>query len=185
MEEVLERAQHQGIASVRLVQAAYHGRSLSLYTKLGFVVREPLSVMQGPALGIRIDAYEVRAATVADLEPANTLCRQVHGHARAGELRAALEQGTATVVERGARLTGYTTGIGFFGHAVAETNADLQALIGAAPSFAGPGFLVPTRNAALVRWCLEHGLRIVQPMTLMTMGPYDEPKAAFLPSILY
>ena len=89
------------------------------------------------------------------------------------------------MVERGTRLTGYTTGIGFFGHAVAETNADLQALIGAAPSFPGPGFLVPMRNAALVRWCLEHGLRIVQPMTLMTMGPYDEPKAAFLPSILY
>ena len=185
MEEVLERAQHQGIASVRLVQAAYHARSLSLYSKLGFVVREPLSVMQGPALGKRIDACEVRAATAADLESANTLCRQVHGHARAGELRAALEQGTASVVERGARLTGYATGIGFFGHAVAETNADLQALIGAAPSFAGPGFLVPMRNAALVRWCLEHGLRIVQPMTLMTMGPYDEPKAAFLPSVLY
>src|SRR5687767_12906556 len=53
MEVVLERAQDQRIPSVRLVQAAYHGRSLSLYSKLGFVVREPLSVMQGPALGVR------------------------------------------------------------------------------------------------------------------------------------
>ncbi|HET6491417.1 MAG TPA: hypothetical protein VFG44_00435 [Burkholderiales bacterium] len=66
-----------------------------------------------------------------------------------------------------------------------ETVEDLQAPTAAAPSFAGPGLLVPTRNAELMRWCLGHGLRIVQPMTLMTMGPYEEPKGAFLPSILY
>jgi hypothetical protein len=36
MEAVLERARQQGTAALRLVQAAYHSRSLSLYTKLGF-----------------------------------------------------------------------------------------------------------------------------------------------------
>ena len=30
-----------------------------------------------------------------------------------------------------------------------------------------------------------HGLRIVQPMTLMSLGEYREPQGAFLPSILY
>jgi hypothetical protein len=45
--------------------------------------------------------------------------------------------------------------------------------------------LVPTRNAALMRWCLQHGLRIVQPMSLMTMGPYAEPNGAYLPSVLH
>jgi hypothetical protein len=35
------------------------------------------------------------------------------------------------------------------------------------------------------RWCLEHGLRIVQPMTLMSIGLYNEPQGAFLPSIVY
>jgi len=39
MEAVLERARQHGIQAVRLVEAAYHARSLSLYTKLGFVVR--------------------------------------------------------------------------------------------------------------------------------------------------
>jgi GNAT superfamily N-acetyltransferase len=185
MKAVLERAHDQAIPSVRLVQAAYHGRSLSLYTNLGFAAREPLSVMQGSALGVSIHGRAVRAATAADLDAANALCQRIHGHARAGELRAAIQQNTAMVVERGARVTGYTTGVGFFGHAVGETDEDVQALIAAAPSFAGPGFLVPTRNAALMRWCLQHGLRIVQPMTLMTTGPYEEPKGAFLPSILY
>jgi GNAT superfamily N-acetyltransferase len=185
MEAVLARANHAGIASVRLVQAAYHARSLSLYTKLGFIAREPLSVMQGPALGLGIAGYEVRPATIMDVDAANELYWCVHGHARPVALLEAIEQGTGRVVERGGRITGYTTGIGFFGHAVGETTEDLQALIGAAGAFAGPGFLVPTRNAALLRWCLDHGLRIVQPMTLMTMGPYEEPEGAFLPSVLY
>jgi GNAT superfamily N-acetyltransferase len=185
MEAVLDHARATGMTSVRLLQAAYHNRSLSLYTKLGFEAREPLSVMQGPALALRIEGCAVRAAHATDVEAANTLCRRIHGHSRSGELRAAIEQGAATVVERASRITGYATGIGFFGHAVTETTEDLQALIAAAPSFPGPGFLLPTRNAALMRWCLAHGLRIVQPMTLMTMGPYQEPQGAYLPSILY
>ncbi len=185
MEAVIERARSKGIASVRLVQAAYHSRSLSLYTQLGFDVREPLSCMQGPALNLNIDGCHVRPATAADLAEADALYRSIHGHGRVRELRAAIEQGTAVVVRREGQLTGYTTGIGFLGHAVGQTDEDLQALIGAAASFDGPGFLLPSRNAALMRWCLQHGLRIVQPMTLMTMGPYQEPKAAFLPSVLY
>ncbi len=62
MEDVLRRAEERNIAGVRLVQAAYHGRSLSLYTKLGFDAREPLSNLQGPAIGERIPGYAVRAA---------------------------------------------------------------------------------------------------------------------------
>ena len=77
------------------------------------------------------------------------------------------------------------TAVAFFGHAVGETNEELKALIGAARAFPGPGFLLPTRNGELFRWCLEHGLRVVQPMTLMSVGLYNEPAGAFLPSVLY
>lgn len=185
MQAVIERAHSRGIQRVRLVQAAYHNRTMSLYTKLGFDVREPLSVLQGPALAVALEGRDVRPAHVDDIAAADALCRRIHGHARSGELRTAIEQDSANVVEREGRITGYATGIGFFGHAVGETNADLQALIAAATSFAGPGFLLPARNTTLLRWCLERGLRIVQPMTLMTMGPYQEPRGAFLPSILY
>lgn len=185
MEAVLERARRKSITSVRLVQAAYHLRSLALYTQIGFDVREPLCVMQGQALDLSIDQRRVRQATTADIPSADQLYRKIHGHSRLKELRVAIEQGSAAVVEHGGRLTGYTTGIGFFGHAVGEANEDLQAMIGSAPGFAGPGFLLPSRNAALVRWCLQHGLRIVQPMTLMTMGPYQVPNGVFLPSVLY
>jgi GNAT superfamily N-acetyltransferase len=185
MEAVLERARRQEISAVRLVQAGYHMRSLSLYAKLGFVAREPLACLQGQPLGMTIDGHAVRAASEADLDAANAVIRSVHGHDRSDEVRAAILQGTATVVERHGRITGYATDIGFFGHAVGETTEDVEALIAAATSFSGPGFMVPTRNAVLFRWCLEHGLRAVQPMTLMTLGRYDEPRGAFLPSILF
>jgi hypothetical protein len=91
--------------------------------------------------------------------------------------------GAAQVALRGGRITAYSTGIAFFSHAVGERNEDVQALIAAAPAFHGSGFLVPTRNAALLRCCLEQGLRIVQPMTLMSMGRYEEPRDAWLASI--
>jgi hypothetical protein len=68
---------------------------------------------------------------------------------------------------------------------VAETNDDLIALLGAAETFMGLGILVPSRNAELLRWCLEHGLRIVQQSTLMTIGLYNEPAGAYLPSVVY
>ncbi len=185
MEDVLARARDRRFAGVRLVQAAYHNRSLALYTKLGFDAREPLTVLQGPALGVAVPGYAVRPATEADLAACNALHLRLHGFERGRDLLVAIEQGIATVVEHDGRITGYATGIGFFGHAVGEGNEDLKALIGAAPAFAGPGFLLPTRNGELFRWCLAHGLRVVQPMTLMSLGLYNEPAGAFLPSVLY
>lgn len=185
MEAVLQRAAARNFAGVRLIQAAFHNRSLSLYAKLGFIAREPLSVMQGPAMGKGLAGCTVRQAQLSDLEECNRVCLMVHGHHRGGELTDALNRGTATVVERGGRITGYATAMAFSGHAVAETNPDLQALISSATSFGGPGILVPTCNAELFRWCLENGLRVVEPMTLMTMGLYNEPAGAYLPSILY
>jgi GNAT superfamily N-acetyltransferase len=185
MEDVLQRARERGFAGVRLVQAAYHNRSLALYAKLGFDTREPLSNLQGEAIEQQIPGYAVRSATEEDLAVCNKVCLKVHGHDRGPELLEAIRQGTANVVEHDGRISGYTTLVGFFGHTVGESNEDLKALIGAAERFLGPGFLLPTRNSEMLRWCLERGLRIVQPMTLMSLGLYNEPRGAFMPSVLF
>jgi len=185
MEAVLQRARERGFAGVRLVQSAYHNRSLSLYTKLGFDAREPLSLLQGPPIRLELSGYAVRPARESDLAVCNELCLRVHGHDRGPELLAAIKEGTATVAERGGRITGYATAVGFLGHAVAENNEAMKALISAATAYAGPGFLLPTRNGDLLRWCLQNGLRVVQPMTLMSIGLYNEPAGAFLPSVIY
>jgi hypothetical protein len=185
MLDVMRHAERRGSAGIRLVQAGYHCRSLSLYTKLGFDPREHLSCMQGPAIREAMPGYAVRAATEADVEACNRLCIRVHGHHRGGELRAAVRRGIATVVERAGRISGYATQVAFPGHAVAESNDDLMALICKAEAFPGPGFLVPSRNGELMRWCFAKGLRMTQSMTLMTIGLYNEPAGSYLPSILY
>jgi predicted N-acetyltransferase YhbS len=182
---VMERSEQRGFAGIRLVQAAYHNRSLCLYTKLGFDTRETLSKLDGTPPRVELPGYDVRPATEHDLAVCNQLCRRIHGHDRGGELRDAIKQGTAKVVEHLGRITGYATDIAFFAHAVGETNDDLKALIAAAPAIGGGGFLIPTRNGELFRWCLQNSLRLVHQTTLMTIGLYNEPAGAYLPSVLY
>ena len=185
MRAVMERAKERRAAGVRLVQAAFHNRSLSLYTSLGFDVQEPLACMQGKTQQRSVAGRDVRAALSADVNACNALSYRVHGFERGTELEQAIEAGTAKVVERDGRITGYATGLAFFAHATAETNPDLKALIASAESFGGSGILVPTRNSDLFRWCLANGLRVVQPMTLMSMGLYNQSAGPFLPSISF
>jgi predicted N-acetyltransferase YhbS len=185
MQAIMRRSHERGFAGMRLVQAGYHNRSLALYVKLGFDVREHLACLQGAAIGTCPPGLAVRTATADDLPACNRLCGRVHGHDRSGELADAVAAGEARVVERAGRITGYATPVAFFGHAVGETNDDLKALIGAAGSFPGPGFLMPTRNGELLRWCLGEGLRITHTMTLMTLGLYNQPDGVWLPSVSY
>lgn len=185
MQDVIDRAAARNVPGVRLCQSAFHRRSLCLYTTMGFRTREPLSVMNGPPLRRSIAGHHVRAAELADLDACNAVCFDVHGFDRGAELKDAIDQKTATVVERDGRITGYSTAIGFFAHSVARNNQDLIALIAAAPEVTGPGFLLPTRNYEVFAWCLANGLRLVAPMTLMTTGLYNEPVGAYLVCVLY
>jgi len=185
MEAVMTRARERGAAGVRLVQAAFHNRSFSLYASMGFDVREPLACLQGQVKERLVPGCTVRTAAHEDLDECNALSHRVHGFDRGGELKAAIAEGTASVVERGGRVTGYATHIGFFGHTTAESNLDMQALIAGAEALTGSGILVPSRNTTLLRWCLGNGLRVVQPMTLMSTGLYNEPAGAWLPSVSF
>jgi hypothetical protein len=72
-------------------------------------------------------------------------------------------------------------------HAVAETNEDMCNLLAGAGNLSRKplAFLLPARNGELFRWCLEKKMQNVKPMSLMAMGEYQEPRGAFLPSVLY
>lgn len=185
MMRVIRRSEENGKAGIRLVQAAYHNRSLALYTKLGFDVVEPLSAINGTPFTADVEGKTVRQLISTDVESANKLCLAAHGISRKNEIAGAAESGTGIVVETNEKLTGYATLLGFFGHAVAKTNDDLKALIGSGREIAGPGFLLPTRNGEVLRWCFENGLRIVMPLSLMSKGFYKNPRTPFMPSILY
>jgi hypothetical protein len=140
-------------------------------------------MMRGPPLKAQFAGYSVRQATVADIPACNLLYRTAHGFDQGRALADAIGQNSASVVEHLGRITGYATGIGLYFHAVAQTNRDLKALIGAATTFPGPGFLVPTRNHEVLAWCLDNGLRLVTQMTLMSIGLYNEPAGAYLASV--
>jgi GNAT superfamily N-acetyltransferase len=185
MQAALDEAATRKIEQVRLVQSPSHLRSLALYTKLGFDVREPLLMMQGKPSAAASGDHIVRPAEQADIAACEQLCTAIHGFARGAELRGAIDQRVASVVMHRDRIVGYSTGLGFRGHSVAETTEALKALIGGATALPGPGFFVPTRNGELLRWLFAQGLRAVWPAMLMTRGAYQDPKGAFLPSIAF
>ena len=184
MEHGMGLLEQRGHARQQLVQAAYHNRSLCLYAKLGFIASEMLSTMTGGPIEVDIPGRGVRPANRGDAEACNELCRTVHGFDRAGEVAGAIAQGTAAVVESAGRITGYTSGVGFVGHGVGESNDDLKALIASVDVFAGPGILIPTGNGELFRWCLDNGLRVVQQMILMDTAPSGPPDGVYWPAVL-
>lgn len=185
MEAVLRRSRDLSAPGTRLVQAGYHLRSLALYTKLGYDPRETLACLQGELPRSPVPARTVRPATESDIEACRRLSTHTLGFDRTGEVKDAIQQGSATVVETDGRISGYATAVAFFGHQVGESNMDIQALVTAAPRIEGPGMLVPARNAELLRWALSSGLRIIQTMTLMSTGDYADPRGAYVASIFF
>jgi predicted N-acetyltransferase YhbS len=188
MRAVVERG--RGAEGVRLVQDSFNTASLSLYASLGFDVKEPLAVVEGEPAGELPEGYEVRTLRAEDLAACADLCRGVHGFERTNELKHTPPFLTSFVALRGGRLTAYASAphSWVLNHAVAETEEDMRALLTGA-SNQGRGtplsFLLPTRQSELFRWCLSKGMRVVKPMTLMALGPYEEPRGSFLPSVGY
>lgn len=183
MEHLIESGKE--MRGLRLVQSAFHPRSLALYAKLGFEVREPLACLTGSPPKNAPQGIAVRPATMDDVEAADRVCREVHGHTRSAEFAGAVHQEFAKVAERDGEIVGYTCGIGFFAHSAALDNDTMKALICDAEVITGPGLLLPARNSDLLQWCLAHGLKIHQMMTLMSKGFYQEPRGAALCSVLF
>lgn len=187
MQAVIDRG--RGAAGVRLVQDAFNTVSMSLYTSLGFDVKEPLALLRGKLRDKPAADSSVRAMTQEDIPACAALCRQTHGFDRANELRDAVAHFHPLVVSRNGRITAYASAPNFWiaNHGVAETETDLrQLLLGASAAGEQPiELLMPTRQSSLFRWCLQQGLRIIKPMTLMAVGTYHQPKTCFYPSVAY
>ena len=185
MDAALIQASRQYHNQIRLVQSPSHIRSFVLYTKCGFTLREPLFLMQGPPL----KSDNIRSARLVlddnDISLCNDFCKSAYGFSRDMELRQAIDQGVAFMIEQDGAVTGYAAGIGILCHSVAKSNEDLKALISNSSAILGPGFLVPARNYEIINWLLENGFQIGWPANLMTIGPYQEPLMPFLPSLAY
>jgi predicted N-acetyltransferase YhbS len=186
METVLEWG--QGAPGIRLLQDAFHMRSLCLYESLGFDVKEPVAVTTGKPRSAPVDDVEVRSLTEEDLDECGALCERVHGYPRTGDLRDAMHGFAPFVALRDGRIVAYASSVTFWpmNHGVAERDEDMTALLlGAAAAVDDPlAFLVPLRSP-LFRWSLSERLRLVKPMNLMALGKYQEPRGSWYPSVLY
>ena len=164
---------------------------MALYASLGFEVKESLVLMRGKPQSQPPGGIEIRPLGREDLKACAALCQRSHGIERTNELQDALDAPRVCspfVALRDGRVTGYTYAVfRNLAQEVAETEADMQALIsGVSATSAEPlAFRLPIRQASFFRWCWSEGLRIVKPMTPMTVGAYLEPRGVYFPSGLY
>ena len=127
-------------------------RSLSLYSSLGFDVTASCIVMSGNAARAHAhDGVDVRPLTEDDLDECEALCKKVHGFARTGALRDALQAFAPFVAVRDGRIVAYATTLNFWpmAHGVAETEDDMKGLLlgAAAATVEEPiSLLVPLRS---------------------------------------
>jgi predicted N-acetyltransferase YhbS len=186
MAAVMERG--EGAPGTRLLQDAFHMRSLSLYESLGFEVKEPVAVITGNPRSKPMQQVEVRPLAEGDLDECAALCEKVHGFERKNELRDSIQAFVPFVAVRDGRIAAYASSVTFWpmNHGVAGSEDEMKALLrGTAAVVEEPlAFLVPLRTG-LLRWGLEEGLRLVKPMNLMALGEYQEPRGSWFPSVLY
>lgn len=187
MEAVIERG--KDATGIRLVQSAYNTRSMSLYASLGFDIKEPLAQMEGKPKGEVSKDLTIRPMTSEDLAECAELCERIHGFSRTGDLSLCLQGFKPFVAVRDGKIVAYVSTVSMWhlNHGVAENERDLQDLLVGASAELGESvsFLLPTRRATFHRWALQAGLRMVQPLSLMSMGEYHEPQGSFFPSVLY
>ena len=122
-------------------------------------MKEPLLLMHGRPTSTPSLAVEVRPLKHDDLDDCAALCRRVHGFERINELRDALKTLSPLVASRNGKATAYALTLTKWprNYAVAETEEDMQALLlGDAAMNSEPlSFLLPVRQAKLLRWCLR------------------------------
>jgi GNAT superfamily N-acetyltransferase len=186
MEQVLEHAHLKGMREVRLVQEAVNTVSLSLYSSLGFAVRESLGNMIIRASAVSDPS--IRLAKSEDLPQLGKLGERLYGVNRSRELALWLSLDFKVLIrERQGHARGYFIP-GKLGHGAADRIEDLLALIGEAGRLVPAecaSFLCPLRNSDLFRDALRAGHRLQKTLNYMTRGKYQPPEGVWTPSYGY
>jgi GNAT superfamily N-acetyltransferase len=191
MEALLQRAEANGVRSVRLLQAAYNLESFSLYHRLGFQVKALLVNLRGTLAAPGEPSDRVREFTPADLDACDALHREVMGIGRRNDIEMMAGVAPFSVAERSGRIAGYVTRFPgeetFITHGIAVDERAMRDLIaGTAASTSGPiSLLLPSSQAETVRWAMGAGLELRELDSYMVYGEYQEPAGAWLPSPFY
>ncbi|MEV7187397.1 thioester reductase domain-containing protein [Kitasatospora sp. NPDC093102] len=204
MDEVVGAAARHDRDSVRAVQVTNNLGAYRLYSSLGFVPYEQLSLVTGyaPPTPANMAGFTVRAMTEDDVPACQELYRSVNGHARDGEIHMAAKRAFGwsrpyVVVDRSSgAIAGYTTGLSDLGHLTAVSEAAARALYtgagelmrravpdGPAPRLRIPGRLVPET----LSWAFRtRGLTLERLETLVVRGSYSAPQqGVYCPGLSY
>jgi len=186
MQAVIDYAREHNISRVRLLQDGFNMASLSLYASLGFDTKHAVAFMKlAPAAATD---PSVRPVELADRDALDALCQRNYRCSRKNELAGAVKAGFSPLTrQRDGRLTGYLIP-GIAGHGVAESEDDAVAIAGQAARLVPPQrayVLCPLDEGSLFRAFLAVGARTVKVMNLMTIGPYEAPHPAWMPSVMY
>lgn len=203
MAAIFDRAKELGKTYIRAVQLASNVRSYQLWMTLGFTPREQLCALTG-----FVDSdlrgtgdVETRAMRAEDVEACDAMFQRTHGFSRRNDIRAAVATpGPAApyvaVSARDGRIVGYTTGFWLLGHAICESEEVLRDLwIGASHAMRAeegrappPLVHLPARlHPDTLHWALrEASLRVLRLETLITIGPYEDPRSGvYCPGMAY
>lgn len=204
MESIVTASERRGCSSVRAVQVANNTWAYRLYSSLGFVPQEQLSLMVGyaPPTPGNMAGFEVRAMTEADVPGCQSLYRKINGHSRDSEIhmaaKRAFEWSMPYVVldKTNGELAGYTTGLADLGHLTATSEAAARALYAGAgelmrrqdPHGLAPRLRIPGRLApGLLSWAARtRGVALLRLETLISLGSYTTPEGGvYCPGLSY
>ena len=183
MEDAIAHARAQGYEMIRLCQDSFNMQSLALYASLGFDTKEPIALLE-LASDLPVDPA-IRPATSDDFEAMDELCRSIYRVSRMGGTVGLIEHGfPAFVLDRG-HVAGYLVGT-LAGHGVAESDDDMLALLAGLGARAPEAqAFVAIRHGELYRRALAAGHRNRKLMNLMALGPYEEPRGTYCPSVIF
>lgn len=184
MQWAIDETHRRGIRQTRLFQEAINPTSLSLYTSVGFAWRDSAALMQ--ATPANTDDPSIRSLTAEDSDRIESLSLAGYGFSRAGDAAQLLMAKLPGFLrERDGRVVGYLIST-LFGHASAETDDDLLALIAHAARHVPPQmalFICPLSRADLFRRALVERHRTIKVLSYMSLGEFTVPNGAYLPSI--
>ncbi|WP_332864436.1 GNAT family N-acetyltransferase [Pannus brasiliensis] len=184
MRWVVEEAKKREIRQIRLFQEALNTTSLSLYTSVGFAWRDSAASLEiTPAID---DDPSIRPLTGEDIGAIEDLSSRTYGFSRSNDAKQLLVAGIPGFArEKNGRIVGYLIS-SLFGHASAETNEDLLALIAHSGRHVPRELAVcicPLSNPHLYRSALAAGHRTTRVLSYMSYGEFTAPSGAYLPSI--
>ena len=184
MEDVLRYARENDIERVRLMQDSFNMQSLALYASLGFDTKAAVALIVPAPL----DVPEVRPATPDDMEAVERLSSELYGVSRRREVESlAAGPFRPFVYEESGRVVAYFIP-GLIGHGVGETEEALvTAVLGATRRVDEPfaRAFCPLTEGDLFRRFLAAGCKMLKVMNLMSLGPYEEPRGPWMPSVEY